>query len=563
MSTPDITKAISSNDIKNGASLLLLNKAGIEVLFDSSRDTEQGLEALANETNNRFNDRDYYFPSTSSGGGNPFNQNLNTTNSPTFNKISVSSGIVFTSNNLAIGNSIISNMVVNSLGEGPSLSNGSQIEVALAKTVISNQIINSLGGGGSDLSTGSLVEIGDGKTVMAHQVTNSLDGGSSVLTGRSQIEVNSSGVLIGNKVTNNLDGNSLSSFNGWIFDFTDRNLTLPSGSILSETNNTISLAPPTAASGQSLVIRPTRATWSITSNSYIVYGSPITISVTLQSWSYFGTANYVISGTGVTEQSLGRALTGKLTFSNTSAPETENITWTIPSNSDISQFTLTLTSVDGTRPGPEVADANLYPALYYNFEESNGMPTGQFITVTNNGISSSEHSHVHLVAGDPSTVDIYLGDDDQYIKIEKNDGDVVIGTSSNTHHWTFDKNGKLTLPGGSAQVVVENDYGVRIGTAGTNVAPNNQIKIGGAQHALEIFGGPPGYSWKFDTNGELTLPASGSITFPNNTTQTSAGIPSNTGLVPNSVSITNMVSMSQANYDALVTKDSSTLYVIS
>jgi hypothetical protein len=64
-------------------------------------------------------------------------------------------------------------------------------------------------------------------------------------------------------------------------------------------------------------------------------------------------------------------------------------------------------------------------------------------------------------------------------------------------------------------------------------------------------------------NGELTLPASGSITFPNNTTQTSAGIPSNTGLVPNSISITNIVGISQANYDALVTKNSSTLYVIS
>ena len=121
--------------------------------------------------------------------------------------------------------------------------------------------------------------------------------------------------------------------------------------------------------------------------------------------------------------------------------------------------------------------------------------------------------------------------------------------------WTFGNDGKLTLPGGSAQVVVENDYGVLIGTAGTNVAPNSQIKIGGAQHALEIFGGPPGYSWKFNTNGELT--------FPNNTTQTSAGIPSNTGLVPNSISITNMVSISQANYDALVTKNSTTLYVIS
>ena len=69
MSTPDITKAISSNDIKNGASLLLVNKTGIEVLFDSSRDTEQGLEVLAPETTDRFNDRTYYFPSSTSSPG--------------------------------------------------------------------------------------------------------------------------------------------------------------------------------------------------------------------------------------------------------------------------------------------------------------------------------------------------------------------------------------------------------------------------------------------------------------------------------------------------------------
>jgi hypothetical protein len=69
MSTPDITKAISANDIKNGASVLLVNKTGTEVLFDSSRDTEQGLEVLAAETTDRFNDRTYYFPSSTSSDG--------------------------------------------------------------------------------------------------------------------------------------------------------------------------------------------------------------------------------------------------------------------------------------------------------------------------------------------------------------------------------------------------------------------------------------------------------------------------------------------------------------
>jgi hypothetical protein len=287
--------------------------------------------------------------------------------------------------------------------------------------------------------------------------------------------------------------------NTWVFG-TDGDLTFPSGSIISETNNTISLMPPTAQSGQSLVVRPTAATWSMNSSNYIEYGNPITISVTLGNWAYFGTVNYTITGNGVTEQSLGRSLTGKLTFVSTTGPDTETITWTIPSNSNITEFTLTLTSVDGTLSTDQEVEND--PALYYDFEE-NAMPIGQFITVTNNNVSNSEHSHVHLVAGDPSTVDIYLGDDDQYVKIEKDGGDVVVGTNLN----------------------------------------NNQ--------------------WIFGADGILTLPTSGSITFSNNTTQTSAGIPSNTGLVPNSVSITNMVSISQANYDAIGTKDPSTLYIIS
>jgi hypothetical protein len=354
---------------------------------------------------------------------------------------------------------------------------------------------------------------------------------------------------------------------------TNGSLRLPNGSILSETNNTVSIMPPTALPGQSLVIRPTAATWSINSSGYIEYGNPITISVTLVNWAYFGTVNYMISGTGVTEQSLGRALTGKLTFVSTSAPDTESITWTIPSNSNIAEFTLTLTSVDGTRPGPDIADANNYPTLYYNFEE-NAMPIGQFITVTNNNISNSEHSHVHLVAGDPEIVDIYLGDDDQYIKIEKDGGDVIIGTNNNTHNWTFDTDGNLRTPtnsiiskgypgeaqdGSSWFVSPSGSVGGLASTDGEQyiqIGDNNAIYIG--------LGWPDNLiEWIFNRSGTLTLPTSGSITFPDNTVQTSAGIPSNTGLVPNSISITNIVSISQANYDALVTKNSSTLYVIS
>jgi hypothetical protein len=72
-----------------------------------------------------------------------------------------------------------------------------------------------------------------------------------------------------------------------------------------------------------------------------------------------------------------------------------------------------------------------------------------------------------------------------------------------------------------------------------------------------------GKIWGFTQDGNINLPESGSIVFADNTTQTSAGIPSNTGLVPNSTAIANIVSISQANYDAIVTKDPSTLYIIS
>ena len=225
-------------------------------------------------------------------------------------------------------------------------------------------------------------------------------------------------------------------------------LTLPNGGTISDSavaEGSLTLTPPNAGAGQGLVVRPTVSTWSITSSGYIVYGSPITISVgQLSNGNYFGTVNYSITGSGVTEASLGRELTGAVVF-NGNGPEKETITWTIPANSNITEFTLTLTSVDGTL-STDISTEN-DPALYYNFEY-NGLPTNQFVTVTNNGITNSEHSHVHLISADPSTVDIYLGDDDQYVKIERNAGGVVIGNNSNTQQWNFKTDGTLELPAG-------------------------------------------------------------------------------------------------------------------
>ncbi len=55
---------------------------------------------------------------------------------------------------------------------------------------------------------------------------------------------------------------------------------------------------------------------------------------------------------------------------------------------------------------------------------------------------------------------------------------------------------------------------------------------------------------------------SSGITFSDGTTQTKAGVISNTGSISGSAAINNIVKISQANYDALVSKDSNTIYFI-
>lgn len=62
MSASDITTSVSANNIKNGASLLLVNKTGTLITFDNSKDVEQGLSVFDNLTNNRFDDTTYYIP---------------------------------------------------------------------------------------------------------------------------------------------------------------------------------------------------------------------------------------------------------------------------------------------------------------------------------------------------------------------------------------------------------------------------------------------------------------------------------------------------------------------
>jgi hypothetical protein len=100
-----------------------------------------------------------------------------------------------------------------------------------------------------------------------------------------------------------------------------------------------------------------------------------------------------------------------------------------------------------------------------------GASAGQSLVIRPTGAINTESSHIHLVAGNPATVDLYLGDDDQYVKIEKNGGNVVVGTDNNNNHWTFGTDGGLTLPyDGDIKSITDTSIVVGVPPVAENVA---------------------------------------------------------------------------------------------
>jgi len=265
---------------------------------------------------------------------------------------------------------------------------------------------------------------------------------------------------------------------------TTGNLVLPKGTILSETANSTTITPPNALAGQSLVVRLTGAQ-GITSDHPGGFTDGDTITLTIvpdySLTPVTGTVDYTF--TDCTQQQLGRALTGTLTFTN---EPSKQITWTIPVSSTMTTFTITLSNAVGFSIGGLISP----------------------LTLTRSG--SSEDHHIHLIAGDPSITDMYLGDDDQYVKIEKNGGNVLIGTNENNNQWTFGTDGTLTLPDGSGVA-----GGFIYGAPGEGAGISN----GGTGYQQFFVQGDGAYvqtsvdnsgtvfnTWQFGLDGILTVP---------------------------------------------------------
>ncbi|NBP02009.1 MAG: hypothetical protein EBU90_18145, partial [Proteobacteria bacterium] len=102
----------------------------------------------------------------------------------------------------------------------------------------------------------------------------------------------------------------------------------------------------------------------------------------------------------------------------------------------------------------------------------------------------SEAGHLHLTAS-TSTTDLYLGDDDQYVKIErKNVGNVVIGTNTNTNQWIFGIDGNTTLP--DSNLYFGSTDGTAIYNHGITITSGTQYQISSFENdsgiSLEWFG---------------------------------------------------------------------------
>ena len=217
-------------------------------------------------------------------------------------------------------------------------------------------------------------------------------------------------------------------------------VTMPFGSLFTETSTTLILTPPGAFPGQGLVISPTTGT-GLSADVAFSAGATITVRLTdagshthedlTGSGGRDGSWPYTISG--ATAYQLGLAgLSGTFLA----------IDWVLLGGNYVNDIVINVPI--GTTSTGFVVTLNDQVGPPYT-----GFPVPTTITLTVGSIvTPSESSHIHILSGDQTNVDLYLGNDNQYVKVGKNNGDVTIGTDGNTHNWIFSADGTTTVPSG-------------------------------------------------------------------------------------------------------------------
>jgi hypothetical protein len=217
-------------------------------------------------------------------------------------------------------------------------------------------------------------------------------------------------------------------------------LTLPNGGSISDSaaaEGSITLTPPNATAGQGLVIRPTVGV-SLTNDVGFSAGATITITLTdagshiSDDWTANGgkDANWPYTITGITSGNLGSPLTGTFAAGD----------WFIYNGNYINTKIFNI-PVGSTGTGFNIRLDDEITQAYQSY------PTPPNLQLTVGATSTiPETGHLHLVTADPANVDLYLGDDYQFVKVERNAGGIVIGNNNNTNKWNFKTNGDLEIP---------------------------------------------------------------------------------------------------------------------
>ena len=154
----------------------------------------------------------------------------------------------------------------------------------------------------------------------------------------------------------------------------------------------------------------------------------------------------------------------------------------------------------------------------------NGGTSTQYLEIAP---TAADGNHVHLMAG--SGTELFLGDDNQYVKLA-NTGGVVINSNDsagNTAQWTFGQDGTTLFPnqaidGGTAPIELKSRSWSQLtyNNVDMNQQPNKNhsttFYVEGGDALLEIFRWDSGNvmqhrQWTFFHDGNLTLPSGGYI----------------------------------------------------
>ena len=168
---------------------------------------------------------------------------------------------------------------------------------------------------------------------------------------------------------------------------------------------------------------------------------------------------------------------------------------------------LTLPATLPTEGGPEIKSVTVtnntidYQGIVLTPQPD--FASGYGLKIYPGGPVDPEASHLHLTATDPTTVDLFLGDDDKYVKVAA-DGLVEISGQNGVRLWGEGEmsNTYIYLPN-NADSATQSLLVANYGAGGILVQTGN--------------GSPPN-NWLFDNTGKLQLPAGGDIVDSNGNT---------------------------------------------